>query len=142
AGSLGSMVTGSVPGPGGQGVLLGGAVSEYDAPVQVQVSDNVNGAWARGPGSLRFMDDTGDIALYYRENSQAAPGGLTITVTVASSAPAYLQASVADYSGIALAGALDQVRSARGIGTTVDTGATAEVGAGALVLSAFIHGCA
>src|SRR2546426_9220793 len=68
-----------------QGDLLVGWVSEYDAPAQVQVSDNVNGAWTRGPGSLRFMDDTGDIALYYRENSQAAPGGLTITVSVPSS---------------------------------------------------------
>src|SRR5438094_6144299 len=123
-----------------QGDLLVGWVSQYGAAEQVQVSDNVNGAWARGPGSLRFMDDTGDIALYYRENSQAAPGGLTITVTVSSSAPAYLQGSVADYSGIALAGALDQVASARGIGTTVDTGATAAVDAGELVFAALITG--
>ena len=123
-----------------QGDLLVGWVSQYGAAEQVQVSDNVNGAWTRGPGSLRFMDDTGDIALYYRENSQAAPGGLTITVTVSSSAPAYLQGSVADYSGIALAGALDQVASARGIGTTVDTGATAAVDAGELVFAALITG--
>ena len=123
-----------------QGDLLVGWVSQYGAAEQVQVSDDVNGAWTRGPGSLRFMDDTGDIALYYRENSQAAPGGLTITVTVSSSAPAFLQGSVADYSGIALAGALDQVASARGIGTTVDTGATAAVDAGELVFAALITG--
>src|SRR5437763_1319441 len=123
-----------------QGDLLVGWVSQYGAAEQVQVSDNVNGAWTRGPGSLRFMDDTGDIALYYRENSQAAPGGLTITVTVSSSAPAYLQGTVADYSGIALAGALDQIASARGIGTTVDTGATAAVDAGELVFAALITG--
>ena len=123
-----------------QGDLLVGWVSQYGAAEQVQVSDNVNGAWTRGPGSLRFMDDTGDIALYYRENSQAAPGGLTITVTVSSSAPAFLQGTVADYSGIALAGALDQVASARGIGTTVDTGATAAVDAGELVFAALITG--
>src|SRR5882724_5517536 len=123
-----------------QGDLLVGWVSEYGALEQVQVSDNVNGAWTRGPGSLRFMDDTGDIALYYRENSQAAPGGLTIAVSVSSSAPAYLQGSVADYSGIALAGALDQIASARGIGTTVDTGATAAVDAGELVFAALITG--
>ncbi len=123
-----------------QGDMLVGWVSEYDAAAQVQVSDNVNGAWTRGPGSLRFMDDTGDIALYYRENSRAAPGGLTITVSVSSSAPAYLQGSVADYSGIALAGALDQIASARGIGTTVDTGATAAVDAGELVFAALITG--
>src|SRR2546426_1113078 len=123
-----------------QGDLLVGWVSQYGAAEQVQVSDNVNGAWTRGPGSLRFMDDTGDIALYYRENSQAAPGGLTITVTVSSSAPAYLQGTVADYSGIALAGALDQIASARGIGTTVDTGATAAVDAGELVFAALVTG--
>src|SRR5438094_885724 len=86
-----------------QGDLLVGWVSQYNAPAQVQVSDNVNGAWTRAPGSLRFQDDTGDIALYYRENSQAAPGGATITVSVSSTA--FLQGSVADYSGIALAGA-------------------------------------
>src|SRR6184192_3287854 len=123
-----------------QGDLLVRWVSQYGAAEQVQVSDNVNGAWTRGPGSLRFMDDTGDIALYYRENSQAAPGGLTITVTVSSSAPAYLQGTVADYSGIALAGTLDQMASARGIGTTVDTGATAAVDAGELVFAALITG--
>src|SRR5436309_2838820 len=139
-GSRVSTVTVTLTCPVAQGDLLVGWVSEYDAPAQVQVSDNVNGAWTRGPGSLHFMNDEGDIALYYRENSQAAPGGLTITVTVSSSAPAFLQGSVADYSGIALAGALDQVASARGIGTTVDTGATAAVDAGELVFAALITG--
>src|SRR5947199_1001895 len=139
-GSRVSTVTVTLTSPVAQGDLLVGWVSEYDAPAQVQVSDNVNGAWTRGPGSLHFRNDEGDIALYYRENSQAAPGGLTITVTVSSSAPAFLQGSVADYSGIALAGALDQVASARGIGTTVDTGATAAVDAGELVFAALITG--
>src|SRR5437016_6482087 len=50
------------------GDLLVGWFSQYNVPGQVQVSDNVNGAWTRAPGSLHFMDDTGDIALYYREN--------------------------------------------------------------------------
>src|SRR5438067_10979580 len=139
-GSRVSTVTVTLTRPVAQGDLLVGWVSEYDAAEQVQVSDNVNGAWTRGPGSLRFMDDTGDIALYHRENSQAAPGGLTIAVTVSSSAPAYLQGTVADYSGIALAGTLDQMASARGIGTTVDTGATAAVDAGELVFAALITG--
>src|SRR5437879_1365588 len=139
-GSRVSTVTVTLTRPVAQGDLLVGWVSEYDAPAQVQVSDNVNDAWTRGPGSLHFMNDEGDIALYYRENSQAAPGGLTITVSVSSSAPAYLQGTVADYSGIALAGALDQVASARGIGTTVDTGATAAVDAGELVFAALITG--
>src|SRR6059036_3602706 len=121
-----------------QGDLLVGWVSQYNAPAQVQVSDNVNGAWTRAPGSLHFEDDTGDIALYYRENSQAAPSGMTITASVSSTA--FLQGSVADYSGVALAGALDQIVSARNIGTTVDTGATAAVDAGELVFAALVTG--
>src|SRR5205809_2323170 len=120
-----------------QGDLLVGWVSQYNAPAQVQVSDNVNGAWTRAPGSLHFLDDTGDIALYYRENSQAAPSGMTITVSVSSTA--YLQGTVADYSGVALAGSLDQIVTARAPdATTVDTGATAAVDAGELVFAALV----
>src|SRR5207247_5734488 len=102
------------------------------------VSDNVNGTWTRAPASLTFLDDTGDIALYYRENSQAAPGGMTVPVSV-SSGPC-LQGTVADYSGAALAGSLDEIASARDVGTAVDTGPTAEVGAGELVFAALVTG--
>jgi len=122
----------------GQGDLLVGWFSQFDAPEQVQVSDDVNGTWTRVPGSLTFMSDTGDIALYYRENSQAAPGGMTITVSVSSTA--YLQGTVADYSGVALAGSLDQIAAARDVGTAVDTGATAAVDAGELVFAALVTG--
>src|SRR5438445_10008636 len=101
------------------GDLLVGFFSQYNVSGQVQVSDNVNGAWTRASASLHFLDDTGDIALYYHENSQAAPSGMTITVSVSSTA--YLQGTVADYSGVALAGSLDQIVSARGQGTVVDT---------------------
>jgi len=124
--------------PVGQGDLLVGWFSQFDAPEQVQVSDDVNGTWTRVPGSLTFMSDTGDIALYYRENSQAAPGGMTITVSVSSTA--YLQGTVADYSGVALAGSLDQIAAARDVGTAVDTGATAAVDAGELVFAALVTG--
>src|SRR5881397_3760036 len=118
------------------GDLLVGWFSQYNVPGQVEVSDNVNGAWTRAPGSLHFLDDTGDIALYYRENSQGAPSGMTITVSVSSTA--YLQGTVADYSGVALAGSLDQIVAARGDGTAVDTGATAAVDAGELVFAALV----
>src|SRR3989442_16878 len=94
------------------GDLLVGFFSQYNVSGQVQVSDNVNGAWTRASASLHFLDDTGDIALYYHENSQAAPSGMTITVSVSSTA--YLQGTVADYLGVALAGSLDQIVSARG----------------------------
>src|SRR5437667_3719176 len=120
-----------------QGDLLVGWFSQFHAPGEVQVSDNVNGAWTRAPASLHFVDDTGDIALYYRENSQAALGGMTITVS--ASASAFFQGAVAEYSGVALAGSLDQIVAARAPdGTAVDTGATAAVGAGELVFAAVV----
>src|SRR2546428_6225971 len=120
------------------GDLLVGWFSQYDVPGQVQVSDNVNGAWTRAPESLHFLNDAGDIALYYRENSQAAPSGMTLTVSAPDAA--YLQGTVADYSGIAVAGSLDEIVSAPGHGPTVDTGATAGVGAGELVFAAVLTG--
>src|SRR5213083_2996907 len=124
--------------PVAQGDLLVGWFSQYNAPGEVRVSDNVNGTWTRAAaGAQSFDDDTGDIALYYRENSRAAPGGITITVS--ASASAFLQGTVADYSGVALAGSLDQVAAAHGNeGRVVDTGATAAVGAGELVFAALI----
>src|SRR6266550_5789516 len=119
------------------GDLLVGWFSQYNDPGQVQVSDDVNGAWTRAPWALHFMDDTGDIALYYRENSQAAPGGMTVTVSAASTA--YLQGTVADYSGVALAGSLAQIVTARAPdAAAVDTGATAAVDAGELVFAALL----
>src|SRR5436305_5527412 len=119
------------------GDLLVGWFSQYNDPGQVQVSDDVNGAWTRAPWSLHFLDDTGDIALYYRENSQAAPGGMTVTVSAA--AAAYLQGTVADYSGVALAGSLAQIVTARAPdAAAVETGATAAVDAGELVFAALL----
>src|SRR2546422_7107135 len=83
-GSRVSTVTVTLTGPVAQGDLLVGWFAQYDAPEQVQVSDNVNGPWTRAPRSLTFENDAGDIALYYRENSQAAPRGITITVSVSA----------------------------------------------------------
>src|SRR5438552_19019548 len=133
-----SKVTVPLTRPVAQGDLLVGWFGQYNAPEQVQVSDDVNGTWTRAPRSQTFLDDTGDIALYYRENSRAAAGGMTITVSV--SATAYLQGTVADYSGVAFAGSLDEIASARDVGTAVDTGATAAVDAGELVFAAVLTG--
>src|SRR5216110_3121661 len=136
-GSRVSTVTVTLARPVAQGDLLVGWFSQYDASEQVRVSDNVNGTWTRAPSSLTFEDDTGDIALYYRENSQAAPSGLVITLSVSSAV--YWQGVVADYSGVALAGALDQIVSQRfADGSSVDTGPTAPVDAGELVFAALI----
>src|SRR5881398_4058006 len=100
-GSRVSAITVTLTSPVAQGDLLVGWISQFDAPEQAQVSDNVNGTWTRAPGSMTFMSDTGDIALYYRENSQPAPNGIAITVAVPSTA--YLQGTVAEYAGVALA---------------------------------------
>src|SRR6184192_418069 len=137
-GSRVSAITVTLTSPVAQGDLLVGWISQFDAPEQAQVSDNVNGTWTRAPGSMTFMSDTGDIALYYRENSQPAPNGIAITVAVPSTA--YLQGTVAEYAGVALSGSLDQVAAARGVGTAVDTGATAAVDAGEVVFAALVTG--
>ena len=124
--SAASPVTVTLTSPVAQGDLLVGWFAQYHAPGETQVSDNVNGTWTRALQSLTFLDDTGDIALYYRENSQAAPSGMTITVSISSTA--YLQGTVADYSGVALAGALDQIAAGHGNETVpVDTGPTPPV---------------
>src|SRR5881296_4363934 len=116
-----STATVTLTGAVAQGNLLVGWFAQYGDPAPVRVSDNVNGTWTRAPRALTFLDDTGDIALYYRENTRAAPSGLTITVSASSSA--YLEGALADYSGVALAGSLDEIVAARvPDGTAVDTG--------------------
>jgi len=128
----------ALPGAVGSGDLLVGWFAEYNAPGTLHVSDNVNGSWTRAPGSTAFQNDTGDIALYYVQNAKPAPGGLTVTVS--GNAPAYLQGSFAEYSGVAIAGPLDAVVSNRGVGTAVDTGPTPAVPAGELAYSALVTG--
>src|SRR5437899_13032076 len=80
SGSRVSAVAVTLTGPVAQGDLLVGWFAHYNAPERVQVSDNVNGAWTRAPRSLTSLDDTGDIALYYRADSQPAPNAITITL--------------------------------------------------------------
>jgi chitodextrinase len=113
-----------------QGDLLVGWFGEYDSAGQVGVSDNVNGAWTRSPASTTWNGATGDIALYYRANSNAA-ASLTITVSAANAT--YLQGSPAEYSGVASTNPLDQVVLAKGSGTSADSGLTPATGAGELV---------
>jgi len=120
------------------GDLLAGWLGQFDAAGQVQVSDNVNGPWTRSSASTTFSSGAGDLALFYVQNSAAAPWGLTITIT--ATAPTYLQGAVSEYSGVATAGALDQVAAAKGTGTAVDSGPTAPVGAGELVVGGVITG--
>jgi hypothetical protein len=119
------------------GDLLAGWFGQYDASGQVQVSDNVNGAWTRAAVSDTFGGH-GDIALYYLQNTAAAPYGLTITIT--ASTATYLAGAAGDYSGVATSGALDQAVAAQGTGTTADSGATPAVGAGELVIGGILTG--
>src|SRR5450631_446747 len=120
------------------GDLLAGWLGQYDAAGQLQVSDNVNGPWTRTGASTTFSSGGGDLALFYVQNSAPAPFGLTITITATT--PTYLQGAVSEYSGVATAGALDQVAAAKGPGTAVDSGPTAPVGAGELVVGRVITG--
>jgi hypothetical protein len=119
--------------PVAAGDLLVGWFAQYDAAGPLVVTDDVNGAWTRVPGTT-FSNGGGDIALYYRENSAPAASGLT--VTVGASSPTYLQASVADYAGAAPSGSLLATAFASGNGTAVTTPPTAAIPQGSLVVSA------
>jgi fibronectin type 3 domain-containing protein len=119
-------------GPVAQGDLLVGWFGQYDSAGQVNVSDNVHGAWTRSASTTwRGGTTPGDIALYYLANAGAAPSGITITIT--SSGATYLQAAASEYSGISAVNPLDQVVVAKGSGTTAASGLTAAVGPGELV---------
>ena len=120
------------------GDLLVGWFAQYDSTGQVQVSDNVNGAWTRAGASTTFSNGGGDIALYYVQNSKAAPFGLTITVS--SSSATYLEASAAEYSGVATTAALDQAVAAKGNSASPNSGSTPAVGAGELVVGGIVTG--
>jgi hypothetical protein len=126
-------------GPVAKGDLLVGLFGQYDSAGQVGVSDNVNGAWTRAAASTTWRGasgNPGDIALYYFANSAAAPSGLTITIS--STGATYLQASAAEYSGIATANPLDQVVIAKGSSTSSDSGMTAAVSSGELIYGAMV----
>ena len=122
----------------GQGDLLVGWFAQYDSSGQVHVSDSVNGAWTRAAASEKFRNGRGDIALYYRENSKAASGGLTISVSADTAT--YLEASASDYAGAATSGSLDQQALAEGKSSSALSTATAAVPAGELVYGAMVTG--
>jgi len=137
-GSKVASVTIQLAKPVSAGDLLVGWFGQYDSTGQVTVSDSVNGAWTRSSASTTFSSGGGDLALYYLQNSAAAPAGLTITISATN--PTYLEAALADYTGVATTGGLDQVAVARGNSTAVDSGPTAAVGAGELVVGGIITG--
>jgi hypothetical protein len=121
--------------PVAAGDLLVGWYGQYNAPGQVQVSDNVNGTWTRGQ-SEPFTSGTGDIALEYVANSKAAPKGLTITVK--ASAAAYLQEAIADFRGVATVAPLASAVVGHGSTTAISMGPTASVPSNDLLIGATI----
>src|SRR5439155_702363 len=106
----------------------------FGASGQVRVSDNVNGPWTRSISTT--WGGSGDIALYYRQNSAAAPSGLTVTALPPASA--YVQEAVAHYRHVATVGALDQAVKADGQGTSASAGPTLPVPADELVVTAVL----
>ncbi len=139
--STGSQVTSvtiKLTGAVSAGDLLVGWFGQYNSSGQVKVSDNINGAWTRSSASTTFGSGHGDLALYYVQNAAAAPSGLTITITATTAT--YLQGTMSEYSGVATTGALDQTAVAKGNSATVDSGPTAAVGAGELVVGGIITG--
>jgi chitodextrinase len=133
-----SSTTITLTSPVSSGDLLVGWFGQYNSSGPVSVSDNVNGTWTRSSATTTFGGGSGDIALFYLQNSAAAPSGLTITITATNAT--YLEAAAADYSGVATTGALDQVAVAKGNSATVDSGPTASVGAGELVVGGILTG--
>ena len=139
--STGSQVTSTtitLSAPVHAGDLLVGWFGQYAASGQVQVSDNVNGAWTRSSASTTWGSGHGDLALYYVQNS--APAGNGLTITISASSATYLQGAVGEYGGVATSGAIDQFAVAKGNSATVDSGATGSVGAGELVIGGIITG--
>jgi hypothetical protein len=61
-----------------------------------------------------------------------------LTITISSTGATYLQASAAEYSGIATANPLDQVVIAKGSSTSSDSGMTAAVSSGELIYGAMV----
>ena len=124
-GSRVTSLTVTLSGPVSAGDLLVGWIAEYNAAGQVTVSDSANGAWTRSPAAEAFSNGTGDIALFYLPGSAASEGGLTVTITAPASA--YLQGAIAEYTGVATSGPLDQSAVGQGDSTTVTAGPTGSV---------------
>jgi hypothetical protein len=124
--------------PVAAGDLLVGWFGQYDAAGQVSVSDPVNGAWTRAPAATTFSNGGGDIALFYVQNAAAAPSGLTITFK--GSTATYLQASAADYSGVATTNAFHAATTRSGKSTSVLGSATGPASPGELVVGAVMTG--
>ncbi len=138
--STGTLVTSTtlqLVNPVSSGDLLVGWFGQYGSTGQVKVSDNMNGAWTRTGATTTFSNGGGDLAMYYVQNTGAASG---LTITISAAAATYLQGAVSEFSGIARTGALDQVAAAKANSASVDSGPTAAVGAGELVVGGIITG--
>jgi hypothetical protein len=80
------------------------------------ITDSLGSTWQ---AALTFGPTGQRLEIWYAMNSGAGPNTVTITASNSSNS---LRWVIAEYSGLALAGALDQVNAAEGVGTDADTG--------------------
>src|SRR5207248_2211280 len=86
-----------------------------------------------------FTTYTYSVDAFDGVNGHSAPS-VPLTITTAAASPEFIQEAVADYRGVATAGALDQATIAHGAGTYASVGPTASVPAGELVVAAVLTG--
>ena len=99
---------------------------------RTRVSNNVNGAWTRAPSSEQFNDGQGDIALCCCSWPARRPPPAECKSPCRRLLAAYLQGTVAEYSGIAATGPRWLAwRWPRASSSAVNSGATSSVPAGA-----------
>ncbi|HEY5287000.1 MAG TPA: right-handed parallel beta-helix repeat-containing protein [Solirubrobacteraceae bacterium] len=110
-------------------------VGQFRTNGTTSVSDSVNGSWTEAAQTTK---EGVTHSIWYRQN--AAAGKTTVTVSGGTSGS--LRTVLAEYSGVATTGALDQTACNQGTSTSVTTGATASVGTGDLLfvgVGAFEH---
>lgn len=127
----------SLPTAISSGDLLVGWFGQFDGSGQLSVSDNINGSWTRIAGTT-FSGGTGDVSLFYKENSLVAASGVTVTVTAGSST--FIQGGASVYRGMLTSGSFINNAVAKAVSAAVNSGSTASDPAGSLAFSGIITG--
>lgn len=129
-GSVGTLANGTTTvQPGfGQATTAGNLLVGWAFQIAGTGSINVNQGWSMSPSAAL------GFALAYKQNSGA--GETAPTFSTSSGTPTSFSAQVAEFSGAATSGALDQNRSAAGAATPqVTTALAADADAGELVIA-------
>jgi hypothetical protein len=101
-------------------------VGQFRTTGATSVSDSVNGSWTE---AAQTTSEGVTHSIWYRQDASSGKP----TVTVSGEATGSLRAVLAEYSGVATSGALDQTSCSQGTGTSASTGATSAVGTGDLL---------